>query len=80
RASVIGVASHHHTAAIAPRETSRSAKNFAQVATAIRLTKEFPRTISALVVGNEVLLRGEMTTQDLIAIIRSVKAQVTVPV
>ena len=31
-------------------------------------------------VGNEVLLRGEMTTADLAAIIRSVKAQVSVPV
>lgn len=60
--------------------SSNRAKNFAQVATAVRLTKEFPDTISTLVVGNEVLLRGEMTTSDLIAIIRSVKAQVTVPV
>jgi glucan 1,3-beta-glucosidase len=32
------------------------------------------------VVGNEVLLRGEMTTADLAAIIRSVKSQVSVPV
>ncbi len=31
-------------------------------------------------VGNEVLLRGEMTTADLAATIRSVKAQVKVPV
>ncbi len=31
-------------------------------------------------VGNEVLLRGEMTTADLAATIRSVKAQVAVPV
>ena len=31
-------------------------------------------------VGNEVLLRGEMTTSDLAANIRSVKSQVTVPV
>src|SRR6185437_812263 len=36
--------------------------------------------ITSLVVGNEVLLRGEMTTTDLAAIIRSVKAEVTVPV
>ena len=37
-------------------------------------------TITALVVGNEVLLRGEMTQSDLAATIRSVKAQVPVPV
>jgi glucan 1,3-beta-glucosidase len=33
-----------------------------------------------VVVGNEVLLRGEMTTSDLAAHIRSVKSQVAVPV
>ena len=55
-------------------------KNLAQIATAVRLTKEFPGTITSVVVGNEVLLRGEMTTADLAATIRSVKAQVDVPV
>ncbi len=59
---------------------SNRSKNFSQVATAVQLTKDFPDTITALVVGNEVLLRGEMTTADLTAIIRSVKAQVKVPV
>jgi len=59
---------------------SNRAKNFAQISTAIRLTKENPGVITSLVVGNEVLLRGEMTTNDLAAIIRSVKLQVTVPV
>src|ERR1700754_715598 len=55
-------------------------KNLAQISTAIELTKEYPDVIIALVVGNEVLLRGEMTTADLAANIRSVKARVTVPV
>src|SRR6201996_1932638 len=59
---------------------SDRAKNFAQISTAIRLTKENPSVITSLVVGNEVLLRGEMTTNDLADTIRSVKAQVTVPV
>src|SRR5215813_3476020 len=59
---------------------SNRARNFAQISTAIRLTKENPDVITSLVVGNEVLLRGEMTTTDLAAIIRSVKAQVSVPV
>jgi glucan 1,3-beta-glucosidase len=59
---------------------SNRARNFAQISTAIRLVKENPGVITSLVVGNEVLLRGEMTTTDLAAIIRSVKAQVTVPV
>src|SRR5882724_4864513 len=55
-------------------------KNLAQISTAVRLAKDYPGVISSLVVGNEVLLRGEMTTADLVANIRSVKAQVTVPV
>jgi exo-beta-1,3-glucanase (GH17 family) len=59
---------------------SNRVKNLAQIAVAVRLTKDYPDTITSLVVGNEVLLRGEMTTADLAAIIRSVKAQVTVPV
>jgi exo-beta-1,3-glucanase (GH17 family) len=59
---------------------SNRLKNLAQISTAVQLAREYPGVITALVVGNEVLLRGEMTTADLAAIIRSVKAQVTVPV
>jgi exo-beta-1,3-glucanase (GH17 family) len=59
---------------------SNRLKNLAQIAVAVRLTKEFPDIITSVVVGNEVLLRGEMTTADLAATIRSVKAQVAVPV
>jgi exo-beta-1,3-glucanase (GH17 family) len=55
-------------------------RNATQVSTVIGLTKQYPDVISAVVVGNEVLLRGEMTASDLAAIIRSVKAQVSVPV
>ncbi len=55
-------------------------KNLAQISIAVGLTKQYPQVITALVVGNEVLLRGEMTASDLAANIRSVKAQVTVPV
>jgi exo-beta-1,3-glucanase (GH17 family) len=59
---------------------SNRLKNLAQVATVVGLTKQYPGVISSVVVGNEVLLRGEMTATDLAAIIRSVKAQVAVPV
>ena len=55
-------------------------KSAVQIATGVRLAKEFPSTITALVVGNEVLLRGEMSQSDLAATIRLVKAQVQVPV
>ena len=60
--------------------SSNRTKNLAQISVAIELTKEHPDVITALVVGNEVLLRGEMTTSDLAAHIRSVKSRVTVPV
>jgi len=54
--------------------------NRQQIATAIELAKTFPDVISAVVVGNEVLLRGEMSVNDLRAIIREVKSQVSMPV
>ncbi|MEH2517780.1 exo-beta-1,3-glucanase (GH17 family) [Bradyrhizobium sp. AZCC 1610] len=60
--------------------SSNRIKNLAQISVAVELTKEHPGVITALVVGNEVLLRGEMTTSDLAAHIRSVKSRVTVPV
>ena len=55
-------------------------KNLNQISTVVGLTKRYPDVITSVVVGNEVLLRGEMTTSDLAATIRSVKAQVAVPV
>src|SRR4030081_772483 len=60
--------------------SSNRIKNLSQISIAVGLTKEYPGVITALVVGNEVLLRGEMTTSDLAANIRAVKAQVSVPV
>src|ERR1700692_1904950 len=59
---------------------SNRLKNLAQISTVVRLTKQYPGVITSVVVGNEVLLRGEMTTTDLAATIRSVKSQVAVPV
>ncbi|KJC60144.1 beta-(1-6) glucans synthase [Bradyrhizobium sp. LTSPM299] len=55
-------------------------KNLQQIAIAVRLAKEYPGVITSLIVGNEVLLRGEMTAADLAANIRAVKAQANVPV
>ncbi|QIG91991.1 MULTISPECIES: beta-1,6-glucan synthase [unclassified Bradyrhizobium] len=49
-------------------------KNLQQIAIAVRLSKEYPGVVSALIVGNEVLLRGEMTAADLAGNIRAVKA------
>lgn len=54
--------------------------NRRQIETAVDVVKRYPGTILALVVGNETLLRGEMSGDDLAAIMRSVKARVSVPV
>ena len=51
-----------------------------QTETAIALAKRYPDVIQSIVVGNEVLLRGEMSAPDLVNTIRAVKAQVTMPV
>ncbi|MBN8985738.1 MAG: beta-(1-6) glucans synthase, partial [Rhizobiales bacterium] len=59
---------------------SNRVDNVVEIATAVRLAKDYADAISAVVVGNEVLLRGEMTAADLAANIRSVKTQVKVPV
>jgi glucan 1,3-beta-glucosidase len=47
---------------------------------AISLAKAYPDTVAAIIVGNEVLLRGEMTPSVLRETIRYVKARVKVPV
>src|SRR4030095_8291207 len=51
-----------------------------QVESAVALAQRFPDVIVGVVVGNEVLLRGEMSAPDLVRTIRAVKAQVAVPV
>ncbi|PWT87152.1 MAG: beta-(1-6) glucans synthase [Proteobacteria bacterium] len=51
-----------------------------QVETAIALARQYPDVITAVIVGNEVLLRGEMSAPDLARTIREVKAQVSMPV
>ena len=60
--------------------SSHPAKNNYQIETAIALANKYPGTIRAVVVGNEVLLRGDMTATDLGRTIRAVKARVRVPV
>jgi glucan 1,3-beta-glucosidase len=60
--------------------SSKPDKNRYQVETAIRLAKTFPETIRAVIVGNEVLLRGDLSEADLTAFIREVKSQVSMPV
>lgn len=51
-----------------------------EVAAAIDLANRYPDAIKSLVVGNEVLLRKDLTVDQLIAYIRKVKAAVKQPV
>jgi len=51
-----------------------------QVEGAVDLAKRYPDVITAIIVGNEVLLRGEMSAPQLARTIREVKAQVAMPV
>ena len=56
------------------------ARNAQLVDTAVSLVKDHPGVVAAIIVGSEVLLRGDMTVGDLRQIIRSVKPRVGVPV
>jgi exo-beta-1,3-glucanase (GH17 family) len=56
------------------------AKNALLAGAAISLAKHHPGTVSAIIVGSEVLLRGDMIVSDLREIIRSVKQRADVPV
>src|ERR1043166_1406149 len=51
-----------------------------EVETTVALAQRFPDVITGIVVGNEVLLRGEMSAPDLARTIGEVKARVAMPV
>jgi exo-beta-1,3-glucanase (GH17 family) len=55
-------------------------KTKVQMNLAIDLVNRYPDAVRALVVGNEVLLRGDMSAPDLANLIRAVKTRVKVPV
>ncbi len=55
-------------------------KNAQMIESTLSLVKLYPEVITAIIVGSEVLLRGEMFALDLRQTIRSVKAQVSIPV
>ncbi len=56
------------------------AKNQREIEQVVELANRYPDVVRGIVVGNEVLLRGEMSALDLANAIRTVKAQVSVPV
>jgi exo-beta-1,3-glucanase (GH17 family) len=55
-------------------------RNRKQIETTLELAARYPDVITAVIVGNEVLLRGEMSSLDLAGTIRHVKANVSMPV
>jgi exo-beta-1,3-glucanase (GH17 family) len=55
-------------------------KNRVQIDSTLALAKRYPDVIIGLVVGNEVLLRGELAAEDIAGILREVKAATAVPV
>ena len=55
-------------------------QNEKEIRGALDLARRYPQTVSAIVVGNEVLLRREMSGPKLAALIRDVKEQSPVPV
>ncbi len=59
---------------------SDRAKNTLLIDNAISLVNNYPGVVTAIIIGNEVLLRGDMTASDLRQVLRSVKARVNIPV
>jgi exo-beta-1,3-glucanase (GH17 family) len=64
-----------------PEKTSKlKAKNDLEIAELIRSANANPDVVKRVIVGNEVLLRGDLEIDELIAYIRQVKAAVKQPV
>jgi exo-beta-1,3-glucanase (GH17 family) len=78
---IVGIAARHGLKVIQGIwVSSNPVKTAHEVETVVALAKRYPNVIRSVIVGNEVLLRGEMTGDNLAALIRSVKTQVQVPV
>ena len=60
--------------------SSRTERNWSQMDTGVALAKRFPDVITAVIVGNEALLRGEISPASLAEAIRSVKEKSQKPV
>ncbi len=78
---IAGIAQRHGMKVLQGIWLSQDAvKNQEQIATVIALAKKYPDVIRAIIVGNEVLLRGDLALADLESAIREVKTQVSQPV
>jgi glucan 1,3-beta-glucosidase len=78
---VAGIAARHGLKVMQGIWLGRTAeRNRQETETAVALAKQYPDVIRAIIVGNEVLLRGELGQAAVAKAIREVKAQVSVPV
>ncbi|HTI86362.1 MAG TPA: glycosyl hydrolase family 17 protein [Alphaproteobacteria bacterium] len=78
---VVPIAKRHGLKVLAGAWIGRDdEQNKREVAAVIKLANAYPDTVSAVIVGNEVLLRGDQEPKDLARYIRQVKASVKVPV
>ncbi|MFG1465719.1 beta-1,6-glucan synthase [Xanthobacter sp. DSM 24535] len=55
---------------------SDRAKNKGEIDAGVKLAQQYPDVIEGVVVGNEVMLRGELSSSDISAILRDVKSRV----
>jgi glucan 1,3-beta-glucosidase len=55
-------------------------KNRIRIDAVVALAKSYPDVIAAIVVGNEVLLRGELAAPDIAEVLREVKVATSLPV
>ncbi|MEW6257515.1 MAG: beta-1,6-glucan synthase [Pseudomonadota bacterium] len=55
--------------------SSDQKKNRTEIDAGIALANQYPDTISALIVGNEVMLRGELSAADISTILKDVRAR-----
>ncbi len=60
--------------------SSDPVKTRIQIDAALAIAERYPETVRAIIVGNEALLRGDISGPDLAALIRDVKAKAKVPV
>jgi exo-beta-1,3-glucanase (GH17 family) len=78
---VAGIAERHGVKVIQGIWLGRErARNRTEIETAVTLAARYPDTVRAVVAGNEVLLRGELSADDLAQSIREIKSRVGVPV
>ncbi|MFG1422496.1 glycoside hydrolase family 17 protein [Roseixanthobacter liquoris] len=55
---------------------SERPKNRIEIEAGVRLAQQYPDVIQGVIVGNEVMLRGELSSSDISAILREVKSRV----